>query len=83
MIFFYNLCCVFDNKIIKKVRWDEFMDNELQEKINSIAEMVTGLKYYQWRRMVVAIEKKFASESNRVVLSDDTKAIANAIRIEF
>ena len=45
--------------------------------------MVTGLKYYQWRRMVVAIEKKFASESNRVVLSDDTKAIANAIRIEF
>lgn len=59
------------------------MEKELQEKINGIAEIVSGLKYYQWRRMVVAIEKKFASESNKVVLSADAEAIANAIRIEF
>lgn len=55
---------------------------ELDNKIQAISEIVTGLKFYEWSRIKVAIDKKFSSASNRVELSD-AEEIARAIRLEF
>ena len=47
-----------------------------------IAEAVTGLKYYEWSRIEMAINKKFSSTSAKVVV-EDAEELKKAIQIEF
>lgn len=53
----------------------------MEERIQAIAAAVSGLKYSEWLKISHAINKKFASATNKVVL-DDAEAIAKAIQIE-
>lgn len=47
-----------------------------------IAEAVAGLKYYEWSRIKVAIDKKFSSTSAKVTL-ENFDELKKAIEIEF
>ena len=47
-----------------------------------IAEAEAGLKYYEWSRIKMAIDKKFSSTSARVVVGD-IEELKKAIQIEF
>lgn len=54
----------------------------VEDKVKAIAELVAGLKFYEWSRIRTAIDKKFSSAANRVELSD-AEEIAKAIQREF
>ncbi len=56
--------------------------NEAEQRIALIAEAVSGLKYYEWSRIKMAIDKKFSSASAKVVLGD-AEELTKAIRTEF
>lgn len=49
---------------------------------SKISEIVCGLKYYEWCKIRHAIERKYASASNKVVL-EDTEALAKAVLYEL
>ncbi len=53
-----------------------------ERRIAMIAEAVTGLKYYEWSRIEMAINKKFSSTSAKVVM-EDAEELKKAIQIEF
>lgn len=53
-----------------------------KRRIAMIAEAVTGLKYYEWSRIEMAINKKFSSTSAKVVV-EDAEELKKAIQIEF
>ena len=53
-----------------------------ERRIAMIAEAVTGLKYYEWSRIEMAINKKFSSTSAKVVV-EDAEELKKAIQIEF
>lgn len=53
-----------------------------ERRIAMLAEAVAGLKYYEWSRIKMAIDKKFSSASSKVVL-EDTEELKKAIQIEF
>lgn len=53
-----------------------------ERRIAMIAEAVTGLKYYEWSRIEMAINKKFSSASAKVVM-EDAEELKKAIQIEF
>lgn len=58
------------------------MDKDMERRVSIIAEAVTGLKYSEWSRIKVAIDKKFSSESAKVKL-EDAEEVKRAIQIEF
>lgn len=41
-----------------------------KEKLRTIAENLVGLKYYEWSRLKVAVEKMYSSASAKIELSD-------------
>ncbi len=53
-----------------------------ERRIAMIAEAVAGLKYYEWSRIEMAINKKFSSTSAKVVV-EDAEELKKAIQIEF
>lgn len=53
-----------------------------ERRIAMIAEAVAGLKYYEWSRIKMAIDKKFSLTSARVVV-EDVEELKKAIQIEF
>ena len=53
-----------------------------ERRIAMIAEAVAGLKYYEWSRIKMAIDKKFSSTSAKVVM-EDVEELKKAIQIEF
>ena len=53
-----------------------------EDKFKAIAELMVGLKFYEWSRIRTAIDKKFSSAANRVELSD-AEEVEKAIRLEF
>lgn len=53
-----------------------------ERRITMIAEAVAGLKYYEWSRIKVAIDKKFSSTSAKVTL-ENVEELKKAIQIEF
>ncbi len=53
-----------------------------ERRIAMIAEAVAGLKYYEWSRVKMAIDKKFSSTSAKVVM-EDVEELKKAIQIEF
>lgn len=53
-----------------------------ERRIAMIAEAVTGLKYYEWSRIKMAIDKKFSSTSAKVVMKD-VEELKKAIQIEL
>ena len=55
---------------------------ELTHRASAIAELVVGMKQYEWSRIKVAIDKKFSSASNRVELSN-AEELKRAIELEF
>lgn len=55
---------------------------ELEDKIKNISELVVGLKFYEWSRIKMAIDKKFAQASSSAELSD-AEEIVRAIKLEF
>lgn len=55
---------------------------EVEKRASIIAEAVTGLKYYEWSRIKIAIDKKFSSASAKVEL-EDAEELKRAIQAEF
>ena len=53
-----------------------------ERRIAMIAEAVAGLKYYEWSRIEMEINKKFSSASSKVVM-EDAEELKKAIQIEF
>lgn len=53
-----------------------------ERRIAMIAEAVTGLKYHEWSRIEMVINKKFSSASSKVVM-EDAEELKKAIQIEF
>lgn len=51
-------------------------------KIKAIAEIISGMPRHEWEKIAHAINKKYAEESNKVVL-DDSSAIEQAILMEI
>lgn len=58
------------------------MSEDMSKRISIIAEAVAGLKYYEWSRIKMAIDKKFSSTSANVVV-EDVEELKKAIQIEF
>lgn len=58
------------------------MDKDLEKRVTMIAEAVSGLKYYEWSRIKMAIDKKFFLESSKVRL-ENPEELKHAIRVEF
>lgn len=58
------------------------MDKDLERRVTMISEAVSGLKYYEWLRIKMAIDKKFSSESSKVRL-ENPEELKNAIQVEF
>ncbi len=57
-------------------------NQEMEKRIALIAEAVAGLKYFEWSRIKVAIDKKFSSASSRVTL-EDAEELKAAIQVEI
>lgn len=55
---------------------------EIEKRVSVIAEAVTGLKYHEWSRIKIAIDKKFSSESAKVELGN-AEELKQAILTEF
>ncbi len=55
----------------------------MEEKIKQIAELVTDLKYYEWNKIKVAIDKKYSSEQAKVKINASPDEIVNAIKLEI
>lgn len=55
----------------------------MEEKIKIIANIVSELKYYEWNKIKIAIDKKYSSEQARVQLSASPDEIEKAINLEF
>lgn len=52
-----------------------------EEKIKQLTELLTGLKRYEWRIISTAVEKVYASKSNKIEL--DNEAVINQLKLEF
>lgn len=50
--------------------------------IEEISNIVSKLKYYEWRKIAFAIEKKYSSEQVKVQLAN-AEEIRKAIQIEM
>jgi len=57
-------------------------DAEKEQRIALIVEAVAGLKYHEWSRIKMAIDKKFSSALAKVML-EDAEDLKRAIQIEF
>lgn len=55
----------------------------MEEKIEEIAKIVSGLKCYEWNAIKVAIDKKFSSEQAKVQLNASPDEIKKAIKLNF
>lgn len=55
----------------------------MEEKIEKISKVVSGLKYYEWNKIRNAIDKKFSSEQAKVGINASPDEIKNAINLEF
>jgi len=55
---------------------------DMDARITAIAELVAGLKAYEWARIEAAINKKISSVASRVELPD-AEEIVRAIQMEF
>lgn len=53
-----------------------------EEKIKIIAEILTGLKRYEWSRLKIAVERMYDSASCKLSL-DDTESIHKNISLEM
>lgn len=52
-----------------------------EEKMKQLVELLTGLKRYEWNRISTAVEKVYASKSNKIEL--DNEAVKNQLELEF
>lgn len=52
-----------------------------EESMKQLIELLTGLKRYEWNRISAAVEKAYASKSNKIEL--DFEAIKNQLELEF
>lgn len=53
-----------------------------EEKIKAIAEMLSGLKRYEWSRLKIAIERMYDSASCKLAL-EDAESIQKNIALEM
>lgn len=67
---------------MKGVRKNKMNGPEMERRITVISEAVVGLKYYEWSRIKMAIDKRFSSASAKVVL-EDAEGLKASIRIEL
>ncbi|MCL1987284.1 MAG: hypothetical protein FWG64_04860 [Firmicutes bacterium] len=44
-------------------------------KLKQIAELLVGLKHYEWRKIVHSVEQLYNEKANRLVLADSQKII--------
>lgn len=58
------------------------MEIDMEKRISMIAGAITGLKYHEWSRIKIAVDKKFSSASARVKL-EDAEELKRAIQTEF
>lgn len=49
--------------------------------MTQLIDLLTGLKCSDWNRISVAVEKVYASKSNKIEL--DSEAIKNQLELEF
>ena len=54
----------------------------MEKIIEDIADIVSRLKYYEWRKIVTAIEKKYSSKQAKVQLTN-SEELKKAIQIEM
>ena len=52
------------------------------EKIEKLAQLLSGLKAYEWSRVKVAVEKMYSSVSAKIELND-TEEIHKNLELEF
>ena len=52
------------------------------KQLNEIANLLTGVKKYEWSRIKIAIDRMYDSASNKISLKD-TEAIRRNIYIEM
>ena len=53
-----------------------------EEEIKEIAEILSGLKYYEWSRLKMAIEQMYSSASCQLPLGD-AESIQKSITFEM
>ena len=49
--------------------------------MKQLIELLAGLKRYEWSRISTAVEKVYASKSNKIEL--DNEAVKNQLELEF
>lgn len=57
-----------------------------QEKIKQLLSILEGVKYYEWRRISQVIERKYNSESQRIIMNntiEDSESLEKSLLIEF
>lgn len=54
----------------------------MEDKIEKLAKLLEGVKYYEWSKIRVAIEKMYSSASSKLEL-DNAEAIQKCIKFEF
>ena len=52
------------------------------DKVKQIATVLQGLKYHEWSRICVAVEKSFSSKKARLELAN-LDELENLIKLEF
>lgn len=50
--------------------------------IEQLTNILHGLKYYEWCKIKVAVDKEYASMSNRLELND-TEALKKLLKLEL
>lgn len=53
-----------------------------QEKVSEILRALNGLKYHEWSKVKMCIEKKYASMACKLELND-TEALQKEMDLEF
>lgn len=56
--------------------------SDFERLIEEISNIVSKIKYHDWRKIATAIEKKYSSEQAKVQLTN-AEEIKKAIQIEF
>jgi hypothetical protein len=57
-----------------------------QEKIKTLLSLLEGTKYYEWKKISHVVERKYNSESQRIILNNtvkDSESLEKTLLMEF
>lgn len=55
---------------------------EFENLVEQLSNIVSKIKYHDWKKIVIAVEKKYSSEQAKMQLTN-AEEIKKAIQIEF